>query len=67
MPGDGKSVGQVSDTGDTGEKAHARVMAALGIYREGRHYHFRGDRYVCLDNAVAHARQVGTRAPRLLP
>lgn len=42
-------------------------MASLGIHQEGRYYHFRSDRYVRLQDAVAHARQVDTRVPRSLP
>ena len=55
------------DTGDAGQDEQARLMATLGIHHEGRHYQFRGYRYVRLEDAVAYARLVGTRASRMLP
>ena len=57
----------VGETGDAGQEEQARLMAALGIRHEGHHYHFRGYRYVRLEDAVAYARLVGTRASRMLP
>jgi hypothetical protein len=49
------------------QEAQAHLMATLGIHHEGRYYHFRGYRYVRLEDAVAYARLVGTRASRMLP
>jgi hypothetical protein len=53
--------------GDAAREEQARLMATLGIHHEGRYYHFRGYRYTRLEDAVAYARLVGTRAARLLP
>jgi hypothetical protein len=39
----------------------ARLMAMLGIHREGRYYCFRSYRYDRLEDAVAYARLVGAR------
>jgi hypothetical protein len=58
----------VQQTGDAGaQEEQARLMATLGIHHEGRYYHFRGYRYTRLEDAVAYARLVGTRASRMLP
>jgi hypothetical protein len=57
----------VREAADTDQDAQARLMATLGIHREGRYYHFRGYRYNRLEDAVAYARLVGTRASRMLP
>lgn len=51
---------------DADQEAQARLMAMLGIQHKGRHYHFRGYRYTRLEDAVAYARLVGTRAARML-
>lgn len=45
----------------------ASLMATLGIRHERRYYHFRGYRYTRLEDAVAYAHLVGTRAARMLP
>jgi hypothetical protein len=50
-----------------GHEQQARLMATLGIRHEGRYYHFRSYRYVRLEDAVAYARLVGTRAARMQP
>jgi hypothetical protein len=54
-------------TGQADQQEQARLMAMLGIRQEGRYYHFRSYRYVRLQDAVAYARLVGTRASRMLP
>lgn len=51
---------------DADQETQARLMATLGIHREGRYYHFRSYRYTRLEDAVAYARLVGTRAARML-
>ena len=55
------------EAGDADQEEQARLMAMLGIRHEGRYYHFRSYRYVRLQDAVAYARLVGTRASRMLP
>jgi hypothetical protein len=57
----------VPRAGDADQEDQARLMATLGIHHEGRYFHFRGYRYTRLEDAVAYARLVGTRAARLLP
>jgi hypothetical protein len=54
------------ETAEADQEEQARLMAMLGIRHEGRHYHFRGYRYTRLEDAVAYARLVGTRAARML-
>jgi hypothetical protein len=51
----------LEEAGDTDQNDQARLMAILGIHHEGRHFHFRGYRFVRLQDAVAYARVVGTR------
>jgi hypothetical protein len=53
--------------GDANQEEQARLMATLGIHHEGRYYHFRSYRYTRLEDAVAYARLVATRAARMLP
>jgi hypothetical protein len=57
----------VAEAGAPDQEAQARLMATLGIHHKGRYYHFRSYRYVRLEDAVAYARLVGTRAARMLP
>ena len=56
----------VREMADADQEAQARLMATLGIHHAGRYYHFRGYRYTRLEDAVAYARLVGTRAARML-
>lgn len=56
-----------TQTAHADPQEQARLMAMLGIRQEGRYYHFRSYRYVRLQDAMAYARLVGTRASRMLP
>jgi hypothetical protein len=59
--------GRDSRVVDAAQEEQARLMAMLGIHQEGRYFHFRSYRYVRLQDAVAYARLVATRASRKLP
>jgi hypothetical protein len=48
------------------QEEQARLMATLGIHRDGGYCHFRGYRFVRLEEAMAYARMLDMRVSRAL-